>query len=215
MRKYLEAVTLGAFSFRGGNGRSGENAEAFVESVSVVKTPWLWLHFFIVTVALNFPVMVIIARLPPWELFSRLYGAEFAAMLPEAAREFLAQSSAAAEAAGIDQALIDDFNVFMLQSGYGKTVLLPLLFLAFGVILILQAAFYLFAALCVGLQRMTLSQLKFRDRLGLLLFSSTLPVFLAAILGLWLPTVHIIVFYFAVILIGFYRSNAAVTAAAD
>jgi hypothetical protein len=54
---------------------------------------------------------------------------------------------------------------------------------------------------------MNRSALSFRERLGLFAFSSTLPVLLSALFGLWLPTVHMVVFYFAVIIIGFYINN--------
>jgi hypothetical protein len=197
MRKYLEAVTLGAFSLRG-----AEKAGRLTVMISALPAAWLWLHFFIVSAALNFPVMTAIARLAPYELFTRLYGADFVSALPEAARGLVAEN------AGIEAA--EGFNMFMLENNYGKNIVLPILAAAFGIILILQAVFYLLAAFCMGLQRMTHQYLKFRNRMGLLLFSSTLPVFLAALFGFWLPTVHIIVFYFAVILTGFYRSGAVV-----
>jgi hypothetical protein len=197
MRKYLEAVTLGSFSFRG-----AEKASRLVGMISGLPAVWLWLHFFIIAVALNFPVMVIIARLSPYEFFTRLYGADFVSVLPEAARSFFS-GDAGSKA-------VEDFNLFMLGNNYEKNIRLPILATAFGVILILQGVFYLLAVFCMGLQRMTRQYLKFRDRLGILLFSSTLPVFLAAIFGFWLPTVHIIVFYFAVISIGFYRSGIVV-----
>jgi hypothetical protein len=202
MKKYLEAVTLGAFGFRG-----AEKAGRLVVMISGLPASWLWLHFFIISAALNFPVMAAIAGLSPFEFFTRLYGANFVSMLPEAARSFIPENAAVIDAGS---EAVNSFNLFMLQNNYGTIILLPVLAAAFGVILILQAAFYLLAAFCMGLQRMTRQYLKFRDRLGLLLFSSTLPVFAAALFGFWLPTVHIIVFYFTVILIGFYRSGVVV-----
>jgi hypothetical protein len=128
-------------------------------------------------------------------------------MIPEAARNFI-PDNAAGMVSGSEA--VNSFNLFMFQNNYGTSIMLPILGAAFGVILILQVVFYLLAVFCMGLQRMTHQYLKFRDRMGLLLFSSTLPVFLAALLGFWLPTVHIIVFYFAVILTGFYRSGVVV-----
>jgi hypothetical protein len=192
MRKYLEAVTVGAFgtisSFgakspggaSGAGSRRAEKAGHFIGMVSALPGVWLWLHFFIVTIALNFPVMFIIARLTPYELFTRLYGADFVSMLPEAARSFVpASAGSIGLAAGSET--VDSFNMFMLQNHYGTAIMLPIIAAAFGVILILQGVFYLLAAFCMGLQRMTHQYLKFRDRLGLLLFSSTLPVFLTAL----------------------------------
>jgi hypothetical protein len=202
MKNYLKTVTLGALGFRG-----AEKAGRLTGMISALPGAWLWLHFFIVSAALNFPVMVIIAGLSPYDFFTRLYGADFVSMLPDAAGNLVPESAAGmiagSEAAG-------SFNLFMFQNNYGTVIRLPALGAAFGVILVLQGVFYLLAAFCMGLQRMTRQYLKYRDRLGLLLFSSTLPVFLAAIFGFWLPTVHIIVFYFAVILTGFYRSGAVI-----
>jgi hypothetical protein len=95
----------------------------------------------------------------------------------------------------------------MYGNAYGREILLPILAMAFALVLLLQAVFYVLAALGLGLQRLSLSYLSFKERLGLLLFSSTGAVFLAALFGLWLPTVHIIIFYLAVIAIGFRRSS--------
>jgi hypothetical protein len=196
MKKYFEAVTLGAFSLRD----TAKN-DRFVSLLRELKRPWLLLHFFIITVALNFPVMLIIARLPPYELFMRLYGDNFTQMLPEVGLDFLTTNEM------MDQTVIDAFNMLMIENGYGRTVMLPLLGMASGIVLILQIAVYALAAFCLRLSRMNAESLTFTERMGLLLFSSTLPVALAALFGLYLPTVHIIVFYFAVILLGFYRSN--------
>jgi hypothetical protein len=54
---------------------------------------------------------------------------------------------------------------------------------------------------------MNAAPLSFHDRLGLAIFSSTLPVLAATLFGLFLPTVHIIVFYFIVMFYTFQRSN--------
>jgi hypothetical protein len=158
-----------------------------------MKWPWVLLHFLIVTLALNFPVMVLIVRLPPYEHFMRLYGGT----LPEIAINFMRTNEITDP---------NEFNILMIESGYGKDIMLPLLGLVSGVVLVLQAAFYVLAAFFLRLSRLNAGDMSFRERLGLLLFSSTLPVCLAALFGLWLPTVHIIVFYFAVILLGFHRN---------
>ena len=97
--------------------------------------------------------------------------------------------------------------MFMLESGYGKNVLLPFLGMGFTLIVVIQAVFYLCAAFFVGISRNNLAPLSFRDRLGLALYSSTLPVPMAAIFGLYMPTVHIIVFCFMVMFLIFQRSK--------
>jgi hypothetical protein len=185
-RDYFEAVTLGAFGnlFSPPEDASGR-AERFIFLLKGMKSSRLVLHFILISLALNFPVMFAAARLSPYELFSRLYSGSLAELMT---------------------GTVEDFNLLMYQNAYGRHILVPVLGMAFALVLILQAAFYALAALCMGFQRMTLSPLSFRNRLGLLLFSSTLPVIPAVLFGLWLPTVHILVFYLSVIIIGFRRS---------
>jgi hypothetical protein len=188
-KDYFEAVTLGSFGKF--SPKTGESAERFVSLVRGMKTSRLVLHFFLVSLALNFPVMFAVSRLKPYALFSRLYG------------DGLAAFQGGGGAAGS----IEDFNILMYQNAYGRKILLPILGMAFALVLILQAVFYVLAALGLGLQRLSFSCLSFRERLGLLLFSSTGAAFLAALFGMWLPTVHIVVFYLAVIVISFRRST--------
>jgi hypothetical protein len=184
LKKYLEAVTLGAFSFRDAPG-----ARRFFILAGETPVRFLLLHFFLVSVALNFPLMLAITRLPPHEAFTRLYG-ENPALGEETRSE-----------------LVDDFDLYMYERGYGRTIMLPLIAMAFTLVLVLQTVFYLLAALFMGLQRMNFSPLPFPAALNFLVLSSTLPVFLAALFGLWLPAVHIMLFYLAVIVIGFHRSK--------
>ena len=181
-KDYFQAVTLGCFGKF--SPRTGESPERFAALVRGMKTSRLVLHFFLLSIALNFPVMFAVSRLKPYALYSRLYGENF--VIPGS---------------------VEDFNILMYQNAYGKRSVLPILVTAFALVLILQLVFYVLAALCLGLQRLPLTYLSFKDRVGLLLFSSTGAALLAALFGLWLPTVHIIVFYLAVIAIGFRRSK--------
>jgi hypothetical protein len=158
----------------------------------------------VVSLALNFPVMFSLSRLSPYELYSRLYGEDFPGLLPEEFRLLGGRDDAED-----GENLIRSFNLLMLQNGWGRRVMLPLLGLALFLVLILQAVFYPAAVFFLGLNRMNSAFLSFRKRLGLFAFSSTLPALVSALFGLWLPTVHLIVFYFAVIIIGFQRSKYA------
>ena len=195
MENYLKTVTLGAFTWK-----NRERMAMFFDHIRDQGFFWLSLHFLLVTVCLNFPVMLIIARLTPFEFYNRLYGENFISALPQVAGAFFSKGEV------IDQSVIDGFNTFMFENGYGRDVLLPLLGMIFGIILIIQAVFYLCAAFFIGLSRMNASPLSLRVRLGLALFSSTLPVLAASLFGLFLPTVHIIVFYFIIIFFIFQRS---------
>ncbi|MDR2661545.1 MAG: hypothetical protein LBC31_00950 [Treponema sp.] len=175
-----------------GNGRP----RRFVPLVKNVKGGFIVLHFIVTALALNFPVMFAIARLEPWDLYSRLYGSRFAEMLPEGL------------SAPPDEALVADFNRALYAEGFGRRVMLPMLAFAFILVLILHLVFYLCAAFFLGLSRMTGSPLARRDRFGLLIFSSTLPAVASALFGLWLPTVHLVVFYLAEIILACALSRA-------
>jgi hypothetical protein len=200
VRDYFEAVTLSAFSFRD----TGKAAK-FCSLTREIRVYFTLFHFILVSVALNFPLMLSIARLPPYEVYMRLYGENFAHVLPEEMQMAFIEN--APEGSQGDETLVDDFNLYMYQNGYGKIIMLPLIGTVFIIVLILQTVFYLLATFFMGLQRMTSSPLPFPCRLSFLIFSSTLPAFLSALFGLWMPTVHIIIFYFAVIIISFYRSK--------
>jgi hypothetical protein len=209
MKKYFETVSMGAFFFG-----DEEKTARLITLIRGLRHRWVVLHFFLISICLNFPVMLAIARIEPYQAFSRLYGENFLAVNSDGNLSLDPDAEGVNSFSGIDSAVFpaglpaDDFNTLMLQNGYGRRIMLPLLAMAFGLVLILQAAFYGSASFCIGLQRMISVNLSVWDRLGLLLFSSTLPVFLAALFGVWLPTVHILLFYFAVIIIGFQRSKS-------
>jgi hypothetical protein len=209
MKKYFEAVSLGSFFFG-----DAEKTARFVALIRGLRHRWVVLHFFLITICLNFPVMLAIARIEPYQTFSRIYGENFLTVNSDGNLSLNSGMETVNSFSDLDSAVFpagfsaDDFNTLMLQNDYGRRIMLPLLAMAFGLVLILQAAFYGSASFCIGLQRMASVNLSIRDRLGLLLFSSTLPVFLAALFGVWLPTVHILVFYFAVIIISFQRSKS-------
>jgi len=196
MKNYLKTVTLGAFTWN-----DGKRIGLLVECIKKTGGLWLLLHFVLITLCLNFPVMLSMAKLPPYELFTRLYGNVSAAGLPEQIRNALAENGGAGNISA------DDFNTLMTESGYGAKMLMPLLGMALGVIAVIQAAFYLCAVVFLKISRMNTAPLSFRNSLGLALFSSTLPVLAAALIGLFIPAVHIIVYYLAVIIIIFQRSK--------
>jgi hypothetical protein len=196
-RDYFEAVTLGAFSFRD----EAKTARLF-SLTGKMNFSFILAHLLFVSLAMNFPVMSAISRLDPYEFYSRLYGENFPRMLPE-------ESRFSPDAAPEDrEKAVDDFNALMFQNAWGRRIMLPLLGLIFLLLLILQAVFYLSAVFFLGLRRMNSAAFSFRERLGLFAFSSTLPALLSALFGFWLPTVHLVVFYFAVIIIGFMRGEA-------
>jgi hypothetical protein len=195
MNDYFRAVTLGAFTWR-----NEDRICLFFDCIKKAGVSWLLLHFLLLAVCLNFPITLTIARLEPYELFSRLYGENFDAFVAS----FTEAGASGGSASIIER---DDFNLFMIESGYGANTLMPLLAMAFGIVLVLQVVFYLFIASFLGLSRMNMAPISFRDRMGLVIFSSTLPVFATALFGLFIPGVHIIVVYFVVMFLAFQRSK--------
>ena len=181
MNDYFKAVTLGAFSWK-----NEKRIELLFEQIRKTGTAWMLLHFLLVSLCLNFPVMLAVSRLDPVQLYSRFLGDN----LP-------------AEIAGNE----GNFNITLMENGYGRNVLLPVLGIAFALVLIIQAAFYLCTAFFVGISRMHSEPLPFGDRFGLAVYSSTLPVLASCLFGLILPTVHIIIFYFIVMFFVFQRSK--------
>ena len=178
MSDYFKAVTLGAFTWK-----NEDRIKLFFEQVLNTPVFLLLFHFLLLTLCLNFPIMLAMVRLSPFELYSRLYG-----------ENFFYESD-------------NSFNALMLESGYGRNILLPLLGISFGLVLIIQTVFYLCAVFFLRLSRMNLTPLSFRSLIGLALFSSTLPVLAASLFGLFLPALHILICYFLVMFFIFQRSN--------
>ena len=192
---YFKAVTLGAFTWR-----NEDRIALLMDHIRKMGAGWLLLHFLILTLCLNFPVMYQIARLDPFEFYSRLYSGNTAS-------DALVTTSDASLPDPRSSEEIDAFNSEMSDNNYGRAVLLPMLAFSFGLTVIIQIVFYLCAIFFLGLSRMNVSPLSFKERTGLCLFSSTLPVLIAALFGLFLPTVHIIIYYFIIIFFIFQRSK--------
>jgi len=197
VNNYLKTVTLGAFTWN-----NEDRIALLLEHIRKTRRPWFVLHFLLLSLCLAFPVTFAMARLSPFELCSRLYGGRFMDALPESARAAFEEINEGEQAR-----VVNDFNMIMLESGYGRDVLLPFLCVTFGLIIVIQAAFYLLSVFFLGMSRLNLPYLSFGDRMGLALFSSTLPAPAASLFGLYLPAVHILIFYFLVIFFIFQRSS--------
>jgi len=195
MRDYFRAVTLGAFTWR-----NEERIALLFDHIRKTGGKWLALHFLLLSVCINFPLTFAIARVSPFELFGRGFGADFLDTVPEFA-------GLAGDLRAGGQIDVGEFNMLMAEAGFGRSVLMPILGVAFILTLVLQAMFYLSASFFLRISRMNMAPLSFRDRMGLAIYSSTLPALLATLFGMFLPTVHIIVCYFAIIFIVFQRSS--------
>jgi len=186
---YFKAVTLGAFTWK-----NEERIALLIDYIRKTGKRWLVLHFLLLTICLNFPVMFQITRINPNEFYNRLYSDNSNFMFSEQKNENIELSNPQS---------LDPIP----QSNYGREVLLPTLAFLLGVILIIQIAFYFSAVFLLGVSRMNMAPLSFKERFGLSVFSSTLPVLAASVFGLFLPTVHIIIYYFIIIFFIFQRSK--------
>jgi len=207
MDNYFKTVTLGAFTWK-----NEERIALLLEHIRKVGAGWLLLHFLLLTLCLNFPVMFQIARLDPFEFYSRLYSGNSEQRTENNEqrtmnKEQRTENNLVPDGQLLSLDSIDEFNQQMADNNFGRAVLLPMLAFSFGLTLIIQIVFYLCAVFFLGLSRMNAAPLLFRDRMGLCLFSSTLPVLAAALFGLFLPTVHIIIYYFIIIFFIFQRSK--------
>jgi len=197
MDNYFKTVTLGAFTWK-----DEDRIAQFLDHIRKMGAGWLLLHFLLLTLCLNFPVMYQITRLDPFEFYSRLFSGNNEQM---AENHFLPTPNSQLPTPSDEE--IDTFNQQMSDNNFGRNVLMPILAFSFGLTLIIQIVFYLCAVFFLGLSRMHFTPLSFKERMGLCLFSSTLPVLAAALFGLFLPTVHIIIYYFIIIFIIFQRSK--------
>jgi len=192
MRNYFKAVTLGAFTWK-----DADRVGQFVEQIRKTSGLWLAVHLLLLTVCLNFPNDFSIINLTPYQLNSRI------AFYTENPGENV---PALPKDAG-DEDAVKIFNDFMLQNGYRENILPLFLISLYLQTLIIQLIFYLCAVFFLKLSRLHVTQMNFRERMGLALYSSTMPALFCSIFGFFMPTLHIIVFYFIVIFFIFQRSR--------
>jgi len=182
------------------------------------------------------PLFYVIVRTQPYELYSRVYSADFELVtmeqhLTEAFNpdtidttrpaiyvfndvlvyaDPLLLLSAPMEFFGQDEMALPYYELFNMLAVYNLYIpqfLFPMLAIAFGVTIVLQFFFYLVFALFLGLYRMASTKFPFRENLKIVIMSSLFPALLCAFIGFLLPAVHIILFQLANILVLFYFSK--------
>ena len=99
------------------------------------------------------------------------------------------------------------FSMIAMYNMYITSFLLPLLGIAFFVLLILQLFFYLMSAIFLGIFRLASTKIEFSKRVKIVVMSSTLPVLISTAAGFFLPAVHIILFQMLSLLLLFYLSK--------
>ncbi|MCL2004207.1 MAG: hypothetical protein FWG72_09440 [Oscillospiraceae bacterium] len=86
------------------------------------------------------------------------------------------------------------FSMIAVYNMYIPRFLLPMLMIAFLILLILQFAFYLLSVCFLGISRMTSTRFVFGDRLKIVIMTSLPSALISSALGFALPAVHIVLF---------------------
>jgi len=86
------------------------------------------------------------------------------------------------------------FSMIAMYNMYITSFLLPLLAIAFFVLLVLQLFFYIMSVLFLGIFRLASSKIDFGNRVKIVILSSLFPALISMAAGFFLPAVHIILF---------------------
>ena len=197
--------------------------QLFFESAISTKRIYVVLHFIIVFCLLFIPIFAMVVRTQPDQLYTRMFSQNFdeAVILqheweifsPEKISQnqpviyvftdfiVYADSNIVLTAPSeffTSEALHGSFGeVFSMVSMYNMYItsfLLPLLAIAFFILLVLQFFFYLMSALFLGIFRMASSKIDFGKRVKIVILSSLFLALISAAAGFFLPAVHIILF---------------------
>ena len=99
------------------------------------------------------------------------------------------------------------FSMIAVYNLYITQFLLPMLLIAFGVLIVLQLFFYLVFAAFFGLYRLSSTKFVFRENFKIVIMSSLFPALICTAVGFIMPAVHIMFFQMINILMLFYFSK--------
>jgi hypothetical protein len=86
------------------------------------------------------------------------------------------------------------FSMIAVYNMYIPQFLIPIVMIAFAILLVLQLFFYLLSAVFLGISRLASTRFTFVERLKIVIMSSLFPGLLCTAVGFFLPAVHIILF---------------------
>jgi len=195
----------------------------FINFAIGIKRRYAILHFMLVLCLLFIPILTLVVRTQPDQLYTRMFSQSF----EDAVVKHHNPEQFSPEIIAGDRPVIyvfDDFviyadpniilsvpsefftsgdlirpfgEVFSMIAVYNMYIphlLLPMLMIAFLILLVLQLLFYLMSATFLGIFRLASSRFVFGERIKIAIMSSLFPALISAAVGFFLPAVHIILF---------------------
>ena len=212
------------------------NWHKFIESSIGIKWRYIFLHFMLITCVLYFPVFFIVVKTQPNELYTRVFSLDFNSaeiemhnnenfspdkinskypdinvfddyviysdsnIMLSAPREFF-------DSATLSKPFGEIFSMIAVYNMYIPQFLLPMLLIAFIIILLMQVFFYILSAIFLGTYRMMSKHFSFREKLKIVIMGSFFPSIAGIFIGFVLPAVHIILFQMMNLFLIFFISR--------
>ncbi|MCL2035413.1 MAG: hypothetical protein FWG94_11895 [Oscillospiraceae bacterium] len=208
----------------------------FIVLASRIKRRYVILHFMLIFCLLFIPVFTLAVRTQPDQLYTRAFsqGFENAAIIYYNTERFSPEKttygrpavyvfddfvvytdpnitlSAPAEffvSGELSRPFGEVFSMIAVYNMYIPRFLLPILMIAFFILLVLQLFFYLMSAFFLGISRMASTRFDFGERVRIVIMSSLFPALISMAVGFILPAVHIVLFQMVNLLMLFYLSK--------
>ena len=212
------------------------NWHKFFELSIGMKWRYIFLHFILIVCLLFFPVSFTIVKTQPDALYTRMFSQNFESssiniynddnysqnrinssepaiyvfgdlvvysdslLVISAPSEFF-DSETLAKPFGEVFSMIAVYNMYIPQ------FLLPLLIIAFIVLLAIQVFFYILCAIFLGTYRMMSKQFTFFKNIKIVIMGSFFPSILCVFIGFILPAIHIILFQMINLFLIFFISK--------
>jgi len=216
--------------------KQARSISAFFESAISIKRSYVVFHFMLVFCFLFIPIFALVVRTQPDELYSRMFSQNFddAVILHQNQEIFspekisqnqpliyvfadfivYADSNIVLTAPSeffspetLHGSFGEVFSMIAMYNMYITSFLLPLLAIAFFILLILQIFFYFMSALFLGIFRLASTSFDFGKKIKIVILSSLFPALLSAAAGFVLPAVHIILFQMINLLLLYFLSK--------
>ncbi|MCL1819158.1 MAG: hypothetical protein FWG36_00720 [Oscillospiraceae bacterium] len=199
-----------------------------------MKKRYAFIHFLLIFCLLFIPIFILVLRTQPDELYTRIFFQDFEnAVIEDYQTEryskevvtnvrpviyvfsdfvVYADSNMVLSAPSeffdeLPHPFGEVFSMIAVYNMYIPQFLLPLLMIAFFILLVLQLFFYLISAAFLGVARLASTRFTFGGRVKTVIMSSLFPALLCAGIGFILPTVHIVLFQMLNLLLLFYLSK--------
>jgi len=208
----------------------------FIVSSIHMKRRYVILHFMLVFCLLFIPIFTLIVRTQPSELYMRVFSQDFenATVVYHNQEYFSLEKLTDAQpmvhvfddfvvyadtnivlsapskffvSGELSQPFGEVFGMIAVYNLYIPHFLLPMILIAFVVLLAIQTFFYLISAAFLGLSRLASTNFSFNERVKIVIMSSLFPALLCTAVGFVIPAVHIALFQMVNLLLLFYISK--------